>query len=387
VKSMRARRRNSELTTVGAEAPGQLLFITLDDYKWSSSCERVLGRYQPGGVLLTQRNLRSPQATCEMLSRIVRVLRVPPFLALSEEGGTVDPLRAFFPPLPAPHIAAVKGSRMVERLGALVGEAMALLGFNMNFAPRLDLANQCVKPSLEPQSFSGDPRSVVRCGEAFLTGLWRHKVLACGKHFPGLSAVEYDGGSITPLVDKPMATLWREDLVPYRQLLPRLAMVKLSYAAYKAYDLDLPTPVPLSVNVIGGLLRVKLGFRGVVVADHFLAIQQMGVAIPRPDPTGPERALSFNFEPFAKSVIAGCDMLVMGWGGSLIEPVAEKLRQALDAGTLPTQRVTEALKRIRRAKKGIRLPTGKFSTKAFERLCREFEAFGTECRSAERKNV
>jgi len=322
-----------------------------------------------------------------MLSKISRVLRVPPFLALEEEGGTVNPLQRFFPPLPQPHIAAVKGLQRVERLGSLIGEAMALLGFNMNFAPRLDLANPNVKPSLQPQSFGPDPRTVARCGEAFVAGLLEHKVMACGMHFPGLSAADYFDSNSLPVVDKPMAELWREDLIPFRQLLPKLGLIKLSYAAYKAYDFDLPIPASLSANVIDGLLRVKLGYRGVVVADHFMALKEMGVAIPNDRPFIPDGGLDFNFEPFAKSVAAGCDMLMVGWGESLIGDVAEKLKVTFNGGTLSARRVSEAVKRIGRAKKGMRLPTGKFSKKTFDRLFREFEEFSNDCKTAEREDA
>jgi beta-N-acetylhexosaminidase len=385
---MRARHRDSDWDTAdtGAAALGQLLFVTLDDHKWTSSCERVMRRYQPGGVLLNQRNLRTPQATCEMLGKIAHTLEIPPFLALEQEGGTVDPLRSFFPFLPSPHVAAIKGLQMVKRLGSLIGEAFALLGFNMNFAPRLNLADPWVKPSLQSQSFSSDPGIVARCGEAFITGLRKHGVISCGKHFPGLCAPESDAGSSLPIVGKPMAALWREDLMPFRQLLPTLGLVKVSYAAYKAYDIDMPSPASLSSNVLKGLLRVKLGFRGVAVADHIEALKEMG-RIPNVGWAYSQRAVGLNFDAFAKSILAGCDMLVVGWGGRLIEPFAERLRKSLEAGTVPMQRVTEAQKRIGRTKKGLRRPSGKFSNRAFDRLCREFENFNQECRSAGREIV
>jgi beta-N-acetylhexosaminidase len=372
---------------VGDDALGQLLFITLDDHKWTSSCERVVRRYQPGGILLTRRNLQTPQATCEMLGKIVRVLQVPPFLALEEEGGTVDPLRAFFPPLPAPQIAATKGLRMLEQLGSLIGEAFALLGFNVNFAPRLDLANPIVKPSLQPQCFSSDPRVVGRCGEAFITGLRRHKVIFCGKHFPGLCVPEYDDASSLPVVDKPMAALWREDMMPFRQLLPKFGLVKMSYAAYKAYDLDLPTPASESANVLEGLLRVKLGYHGVAVVDYFEPLSKMEKGFSASVATDEEIFINVGRDFAMKNINMGCDMLVISWSGRLFDLVLVGMRRALEAGTLSTRRVDKALKRIRRAKKGMRLPTGKFSKKAFDRLCRDFEDFTKECRSAERENA
>lgn len=365
----------------GTQSLGQVLFVGLEETRWTASCERVIRRFQPGGVLLIERNLRTPERTAEMLRKITGALDVPPFLALEQEGGTVDPLRTFFPPLPSPRIAAVKGPHVVEQLGSLIGEASALLGFNLNFAPRLDLANPFVKPSLQPQSFRSDPRTVARCGEAFVTGLRRHKVLACGKHFPGLSTEEYADGSSLPVVDKPMRTLWREDLLPFRQLLPRLALVKLSYVAYKAYDFDLALPAACSANILNGLLRVKLGYGGVAVADHTAPVME-AVRASRSE----EVDFALPVKTYVVSLMAGCDMqIIRFWGRRSLQLGAESLKHAFEDGTLTAQRVDEALKRIERAKRGIRLPTGKFSNRAFDRLCRKFEEFARDVQFMERE--
>ena len=367
----------------GTQSLGQLLFIGLEETAWTASCDRLLRRYQPGGVILTERNLRNPERTAEMLARIASTLDVVPFLAIEEEGGAVDPLWAFFPPLPSPQRVAAKGPEAVERLGSLVGEACALLGFNLNFAPRLDLANASAKLPLEPQSFVANARSVAQCGQAFVTGLRRHRMLACGKHFPGSGSAQFSADRLMLLVDKPMAELWREDLLPFRQLLPQLAMVKLSSATYKAYDFDLAIQAWLSRNVIEGLLRVKLDYAGVAVgADLFGAMMELERAHSSSG-SGEAQAVGLNPEGFAKSVMAGCDMPTVCWGGRFLEMAVAALTKALDAGTLSTRRVDEALKRIRRAKRGLHLPKGKFSKRDFDRLCREFEDFTKACGAKE----
>jgi len=369
-----------------ADDLGQLLFIGLEEDRWSSALEKRLQAIQPGGVLLTQRNLRTPETTRELLAKIARALNAPPFLAIEEEGGAVDPLRAFFPPLPSPHIAAVNGLQMVERLGSLIGEALAFLGFNVDLAPRLNMANPLVKPSLESQSFSSDPRIVAQCGEAFVSGLRKHKVTACGKPFPGLSAAEYSGGSPIPIVGKPMAELWREDLTPFRQLLPRLGAVTVSNAAYKAYDLDSPIPASCSASVLNGLLRVKLGYPGVAIADHFASILEAARGISGV-PSEEFGMLLVPMKTYATSLMAGCDMQVSRWGRKSPEIALQALGHALDVGDLTNQRVDEALKRIQRAKRSFRSPAVKFFIRAFDRLCREFEEFGKDCKYAEREIV
>lgn len=363
----------------GTQTLGQLLFIGLEETSWTASCERVIRRYQPGGVILTELNLRNPERTAEMLAKIARTLDDMPFLAIEEEGGAVDPLRAFFPPLPSPQRVAAKGLEEVDRLGSLVGEALALLGFNLNFAPRLNLANPSVKPSLDQQEFSADPRIVAQCGEAFISGLRRHKVLACGKHFPGLSAEANMGGGALPIIDRPMAKLWREDLFPFRRQLPKLLLVKLSHAAYKAYDFDLPVAASCSANILGGLLRVKLGYRGVAIADHTAPVVE-AVRESRSE----EIDFALPIKTYVLSLIAGCDMqIIRFWGRKSLQLGAESVRHGLDAGTISPQRVDEALKRIRRAQKGLRPPSGKFSKRAFDRLCRQFEDFAKECTAKE----
>ncbi len=365
----------------GRQSLGQLLFVGLEETKWTASCERVIRCFQPGGVLLIERNLRTPERTAEMLRKITGALDVPPFLALEQEGGTVDPLRAFFPPLPSPRIAAVKGPRAVERLGSLIGEACALLGFNLNFAPQLDLANPIVKPSLQPHLFHSNPQKVAQCGDAFVTGLQRHRVLACGKHFPGPGSAEYTGGSSLPVVDKPMGSLWREDLLPFRQVLPSLSMVKVSYSVYKAYDFDLASPAACSAKILNGLLRVKLGFRGVAIADHFRpAMKALSASL------NGGIDCSLPVSRFVTSLISGCDMhVVPSWGSNSLELCGNSVEHSLEEGNLSTQRVDEALKRITRAKRGIRLPTGKISSRVFDQLCRKFEDFHRDIQSMERE--
>src|SRR5712692_9654186 len=116
---------------------GQLLILRLEECQWTASLERLLQRYGPAGVFLSK--LRSPDLTAGLLARIACTLDAPPLLWLEEEGGSVDPLRAFLPPLPSPRAVAEQGRSTVERLGELVGAGMRLFGFNTDGAPLLDL--------------------------------------------------------------------------------------------------------------------------------------------------------------------------------------------------------------------------------------------------------
>ena len=273
--------------------------------------------------------------------------------------------------MPAPRTVWKKGARASARLGELAGAGLKLLGFNTILAPLLDLSRSKSEPGLETRTVSGNPQDVTQWAESFIRGLRRQKILPCGKHFPGLGSAGAGAQSELPLSGKTMAELWREDLVPYRELLPQLPLVMVGHAAYKAYDFDLPRPAMLSANVVEGLLRVKLGYRGVRVAGHLDRKEVCAGLEP-----GEAAVRSFN---------AGCDLLLVGSEEKSVAECVARLKQAVDSGRIPAWRLEQALERIRGAKKGLARPGDKVLRSACSKLARQFEDFSKECPREEEK--
>ena len=351
-----------------ASSLGQLLILGVHDHRWSRSLERILRTIEPGGVLFYPDAVRSSGQTAELLHKIARTLSSPPFLAIAEEGGSVDPLQSFFPPLPAPRVLARRGPAAVGRSGELIGAALKLLGLSVNFAPRLDLSNPDVKPALDAQTFGPDAKHVAECGKAFIEGLRQHQVLACAKHFPGRGMPEYDENGL-PVVGKTMAELWREDLLPFRELLPALPLIKVSNVSYKAYDFDVVQPAAMSAKVVNDLLRVKLRYRGLAVADLWELLEEAS------HHTEPEDAAAMDAIAFTLCTKAGCDLQIVKWGERLAECVVREIGKKLEAGSLSQGHVAEALGRVRAAKKRVQRPSGKLPARSFKALAREFEEF------------
>ena len=342
---------------------GQILFLRLKKNRWNASLERLLRATSPGGVLLSSPLPRPLESSRDFLRRIASSLPLPPFLAVREEGGNYDPLDGLFPRLPSPRAAANQGVSAVARLGELIGEALSLLGFNTNFAPLLDLATPYTEKSLGARTFGSDPKCVAQCGTAFARGQQRHKILACGKHFPGLGSVPLPMTHRLAVSGKPMAELWREDLLPFRELLPHLPMVLVSPVAYKAYDFDHPRPVCLSTQVVEGLLRIKLGYRGLAVAYDLESDAVRG-------------ALDLG-EVVIQSLNAGCDMLILDEGRPF-EEALRALKAGLESGKLIRPRVEQSLERIQTLKKRLPRRPGRIQGKSLEQVVRRFESFSDE---------
>ena len=246
---------------------GQLLIMGFAAAEPGAHLRELLRRLQPGGVVLFARNIQEPRQTWELLRECRRQVRTPLFLGVDMEGGTVDRFRNLLGP--APSAAAVFSSgdrRLFRKHGRVIGEAVRGLGFNLDFAPVLDLARQASRSALGSRAVSPDATEVAAYAREFLAGLKQTGVLGCGKHFPGLGEGRLDSHHHLPVIEKTWKKLWAEDLAPYRALRSRLPMIMVGHAAYPAVTGE-RIPASLSPKWITEVLRGKIGYRGLVLSD------------------------------------------------------------------------------------------------------------------------
>jgi beta-N-acetylhexosaminidase len=156
---------------------------------------------------------------------------------------------------------------MAYEVGAIVGRELNVSGFNLNFAPVLDLNTNPNNPIIGDRAISDQPEVVATLGRSLIQGLHDNHVVACGKHFPGHGDTDLDThlGRVECHHDR--EALIAGDIYPYRRLAEDdiLHMVMLSHVHYP--KIDPKYPASLSAEVIQGLLRAEVGFRGVCVSD------------------------------------------------------------------------------------------------------------------------
>ena len=140
------------------------------------------------------------------------------------------------------------------------------MGFNVDFAPVLDLQLAPSKDVLGSRTVSGEAEANRAYAREFLRGLRECGVLGCGKHFPGLGEANLDTHAELPTIDKPRKRLWNEDLLPYRQLRRSLPFVMVAHAAYPEVTGD-STLRSLSKKWMSDILRKKIGYRGLIITD------------------------------------------------------------------------------------------------------------------------
>lgn len=252
---------------------GQLLIIGLPGPQLDLVTRSLLQDIQPGGILLNSQNIESSAQVVELTSAIRSLIEVPPIIAIDHEGGRVDRLKQIYSPMPSADLLRASGDAAVAaRTGEIAAEALRTLGFNMNFAPVLDIAvDDAANNGLKGRYLGGTVAEVVRLAGAYLEGLQHGGVVGAGKHFPGLGAAAIDSHSELPTVDRTRDELLKHEVAPYTELFSkinaRLNAVIIAHCHYPAFDGPAPLPSSLSKNIITGLLREELGFKGLTMTD------------------------------------------------------------------------------------------------------------------------
>ncbi|MGO9166494.1 MAG: beta-N-acetylhexosaminidase, partial [Candidatus Sulfotelmatobacter sp.] len=348
---------------------GQLLIVGFDGTEMTPRLSSLLTRLQPAGVILFARNIKTPEQTWRLLHDCQKCVSTPLFACVDLEGGRVDRFRDALGPAPsAADVFATRDRKLFRKHGQVIGENCRALGFNVDFAPVLDLAFAASRSVMSSRSVSANPRETVAYAREFLAGLRAAKVLGCGKHFPGLGEGKLDSHHELPIIQKPLKKLWSKDLLPYRTLRARLPMVMVSHAAYPLVTKD-RTPASLSRIWITDILRKRISYRNLIVSDDL----EMG-AVLSAAPVG---------EAAVEHIQAGGDLCLICHRENCIEQAYEQLLTTAARDSKFARRVEESVRRVlafKRKSATILHRTKPPSSAAVEKLSRKLWEFGEQVR-------
>jgi beta-N-acetylhexosaminidase len=318
---------------------GQIIVGGFDGPDLTPRFEQALREGKRGGAILFRRNLPDYDATV----RVVRAVRdaapaeLPPFIGVDQEGGRVTRLPKPFLTLPPMRLLGEIGDLgLIRRAARAVATELAAVGFNLNFAPVLDVDSNPDNPIIGDRSFGRDPRTVMRCGVAFLQGLQEKNVLACGKHFPGHGDTSVDSHLDLPIITHDRARLEAIELPPFRAA-SGAGIATLMTAHIVVEALDPGVPATLSRAICASLLRAEIGFEGVLFSDDL----EMAAIAAR-----------YSVEEAAvEAVWAGCDALLICKSEDLQDRALAALVKRCEQDTRFRDRCAEAVGRSLRVRR------------------------------------
>jgi len=220
-----------------------------------------------GGVIWFRRNVGMPAEVLELNREIKAAAGRPLLISVDQEGGPVARLREGFTTLPPMRSVGAAGSAMLaKKLGVSMARELRAVGFDMNFAPVLDVDTNPRNPVIGVRSFGPTPDLVSRLGVALAEGLQEGGVAACGKHFPGHGDTDQDSHLALPRLPHDLERLERVELAPFAAA-ARAGVAALMTAHVIFEPIDAAFPATMSRGVITGILRQKLGYDGLVISD------------------------------------------------------------------------------------------------------------------------
>ena len=328
---------------------GQMLMIGFRGLSAAESPGIIedIRRRSIGGVVLFDydvplkspvRNISSPRQLSKLTGDLQEKTQIPLFIAIDQEGGRVNRLKAskgFPPSVSAAHLGMLDNADSTAAAASLTARTLKQAQVNMNLAPVLDLNVNPDNPIIGKlgRSFSADPAVVSRHAGITAATFLEEGIIPVFKHFPR-------HGSSTTDTHKDFTDVtgtWTEkELTPYRTMITSGYGNAVMTAHVFNRRLDSRYPATLSGNTQKNLLRGKLGFRGVILSDD---MQMQAIA----GQYGLEEAIRL-------AIRAGVDILVFGNNTAYDPAIAEKavniVRKLVETGAISKERIDLSYRRI-----------------------------------------
>ena len=250
----------------------------------------------------------------------------PPFVALTEEGGTVHRFPGLVRPPSAMSLGEADDLELTEEIGRLWGRYLMSLGVNWNWAPVADVLTEAANQVIGTRSFSSDPERVARHAVRWIRGHQAEGILATAKHFPGHGMTQLDSHVARPFSSLPESDLARH-FMPFRRAIEGgVRAIMTSHVVYSKFD---ERPATLSPYWYGKLR--ELGFSGLAVTD---ALSMRAIS----DVYSPSEAA-------VEAIAAGADIVDCGsWEVAL--SALDAIAQACERDSVFRKRAVSARQRI-----------------------------------------
>ncbi|MDR7237598.1 beta-N-acetylhexosaminidase [Neobacillus drentensis] len=338
------------------EKIGQMIFAGITGTTMDTNTKNLLTKYKVGGIILYKENLIDPIQAVQLLNQMKSEndQKVPLLLGVDQEGGRVTRLPGGLINFPTnKEIGATNNSQFSYHVGTMLGKELKEFGFNLDFAPVLDINSNPNNPVIGDRSYGNNSEIVSKLGIQTFKGIQSQNIIPTIKHFPGHGDTSVDSHLELPIVNKSLQQLKELELIPFEQAINSGADVVM-VAHILLPKLDATFPSSMSKNIITGILRQQLDYSGVVITDDMT----MKAII---DHYSIGRAA-------VESVKAGSDIILVGHGYSNTVEAISSLKIAVQKGEITEQRINESVSRILKLKKKYEINNSKVKNANIEEL-------------------
>ncbi len=312
---------------------GQLFFVGFNGYTLSKETIKFFQIVKPGGIVLFEHNIETKNQVKKLIKDINSLFDIKPFIAVDQEGGSVERLRKICTSLPSVWALGKIGLKELLAAQEILVKELSELGFNMNFGPVLDINSNPKNPIIGTRAISNNPAIVSEYGRKIIELYLKFNIIPVAKHFPGHGDLNIDSHFDLPILRKSKLELEKFELIPFKQAIKaNVPAIMIGHIQLPEIEDDLSKPASLSKKIVQGLLRNDLHFKGLTITDE---LNMKSV-------TKNHSLESASFE----AVKSGVDMLLFNWiEKQTLKAYEDLLKKKLKDKNIQI-RINESYKRI-----------------------------------------
>jgi beta-N-acetylhexosaminidase len=315
-------------TAIGALIIGRVPGMQLD-----ADTRDALKKGLLSGITLFKDNAESLSQLMKLVDAARKSSKLVPIITADQEGGAVQRFDHLVTPLPsAMALGALRRRSRVREIAELSAKHLKLLGLNCVLSPVLDVATNPQNPIIATRAYSSSPALVAKYGAITAETFLDNHILPVAKHFPGHGDTSQDSHLSLPALTFDRKRLNEIELAPFRQCLRSLPAVLTAHIWLTEFEKD-PLPASLSPRITTQLLRVDLGFDGLVFTDDMLM-----------------KAVDAKWgyvDGSVLAIIAGADQLLVCADAEHVRKVHAAVKKAVKDGRISETRLQKSLDRRR----------------------------------------
>ena len=312
------------------EKLGQLFIVALytnKDEAHINGVRNIVVNEKIGGLILMQDDAARE---INLVNEFQKKSKIPLMIGMDAEWGLFQRIAAAHKFPWAMTLGAIQDKSLISEMSAKIAEDAKRMGINWDFAPVVDVNTNPNNPIIGNRSFGSEVPNVISSALAYSNGLQDNNILAAIKHFPGHGDTDQDSHLDLPVISHSLKRLNEIEIAPFKALMDKgIGGVMVAHLYVPALEKTKGIPASISKNIITGILKDQLGYKGLIITDAL----NMG-AVANKFKAGELDAMAFA---------AGNDIMLFSQDVSTGKKL---IQQAIDKGEISQDRVEESVKKI-----------------------------------------
>lgn len=229
---------------------------------------------------------------------------------------------------------------LVKNTAQITAKMLYESGFNMNFAPVMDIKRFSENHVVGDRAFGENKDDVSKYAIEYMKQLQQNNIISVIKHFPGHGATKKDSHFSLPIINKKISELQNDDMIPFKNAIDEGAdAILIGHLVIK--NVTGIYPASLSRKFIYKYLRKGYRYNKVIVTDDLKM-----------------RAIRLIYGPrfaFKKAFEAGNDIIVFRYNQKEEEKCYLQIVNMVKENKINIGRINRSVKRILKLKQKYKL--------------------------------